>query len=71
MISLIQIDLKTSRTSEIIGVMDKSKTKKLTPAATLAEVRREMAMPRVAMSARECGHICRDEVLIVKNNIKK
>jgi len=40
--------------------MDKKKTKKQSPKATLAEVIKEMAKPRVAMSAREHGHIRRN-----------
>ena len=38
---------------------------------TLAEVTKEMAKPRVAMSAREHCHTLRQEVLVVKNNIEK
>jgi hypothetical protein len=71
MISLIQIDLKTLLTPEIIDVMGKTKAKKQSAEATLAEVTKEMAKPRVAMSARESSHTFRNEVLVVKNNVKK
>ena len=37
--------------------MDKKKTKKQSPKAILAEVTKEMAKPRVAMSAREHSRI--------------
>ena len=37
--------------------MDKTKTKKQSPKAILAEVTKEMAKPRVAMSAREHSRI--------------
>jgi hypothetical protein len=40
--------------------MDKKKTKKQSPKATLAEVTKEMAKPRVAMSAREHSYILRN-----------
>jgi hypothetical protein len=40
--------------------MDKKKTKKQSPKATLAEVTKEMAKPRVAMSARERSYIRRN-----------
>jgi hypothetical protein len=39
--------------------MDKKKTKRQSPKATLVEVTKEMAKPRVAMSARECSYILR------------
>jgi hypothetical protein len=39
--------------------------------ALLAEVIKEMAKPRVAMSAREHCHIVRKEVLVVENNVEK
>jgi hypothetical protein len=51
--------------------MDKRKQKKQSAKATLAEVVKEMAKPRVASSAREDSHIFRDEVLIVENNVEK
>jgi hypothetical protein len=51
--------------------MGRRKTKKQSAKATLAEVTREMAKPRVAMSAREHSHIARNEVLVVKNNVEK
>jgi hypothetical protein len=43
--------------------MDKKKTKKQLDKDTLAEVTKEMAKPRVAMSAREYSHILRDELV--------
>jgi len=51
--------------------MAKRKTQKQSAKATLAEVIREMAKPRVAMSAREHYHIIRNEVLVVKDNVEK
>jgi hypothetical protein len=51
--------------------MDKRKQKEQSAKATLAEVVKEMAKPRVASSAREDSHIFRDEVLIVENNVEK
>jgi hypothetical protein len=51
--------------------MVKRKTQKVSAKATLAEVIKEMAEPRVAMSAREHFHIVRKDVLVVKNNVKK
>jgi hypothetical protein len=51
--------------------MDKRKQKKQSAKATLAEVVKEMAKPRVASSAREDSHIFRDEVLVVENNVEK
>jgi hypothetical protein len=51
--------------------MGKRKTKKQSAKATLAEVVKEMAKPRVAMSAREQDHISRNEVLVVENDVEK
>ena len=51
--------------------MGKRKTKEQQDKATLAEVIKEMAKPRVAMSAREHYHIVRNEVLVVENNVEK
>jgi hypothetical protein len=51
--------------------MGRRKTKKQSDKATLAEVMKEMAKPRVAMSAREHCRIVRKEVLVVENNIEK
>ena len=51
--------------------MGKRKTKGQQYKATLAEVRKEMAKPRVATSAREHGHIVREEVLAVEDNVEK
>ena len=53
------------------NVMGKRKTKEQQDKVTLAEVIKEMAKPRVAMSEREHWHIVRKEVLIVGNNVKK
>jgi predicted secreted protein len=53
------------------NVMGKRKTKEQQEKATLAEVIKEMARPRVAMSAREHCHIVRKEVLVVENNVQK
>jgi hypothetical protein len=47
------------------------KTKELQDKATLAEVIKEMAKPRVAMSAREHRSAFPNEVLVVKNNAEK
>jgi hypothetical protein len=56
-----------------MGNMGKKKTKKQSAQTTLAEVIKEMARPRVAMSARsrEHSHIVRNEVLVMKNDIEK
>lgn len=51
--------------------MAKRKTKTQEDKATLAEVIKEMAKPRVAMSAREHSHMVRNGGLVVKNNIEK
>jgi hypothetical protein len=51
--------------------MDKRKTKAPQDKTTLAEVIKEMAKPRVAMSAREHCHIVRKEVLVVEHNVQK
>jgi hypothetical protein len=54
--------------------MGKRKTKEQQDKATLAEVIKEMAKPRVAMSAmsaREHRHIVRKEVLVVENDVEK
>jgi hypothetical protein len=51
--------------------MDKPTTKKQSAKVTLAEVVKEMAKPRVAKSAREQNHICRDKILVVKNHVEK
>jgi hypothetical protein len=51
--------------------MGKRKTKEQQDNATLAEVLKEMAKPRVAMSARDHCHIVRKEVLAVENNVEK
>ena len=47
--------------------MDKKKTNKQSDKDTLAEVTKEMAKPRVAMSARKQLHILRND-LVVKDN---
>ena len=54
-----------------MGVWPKKKTQEQSAKATLAEVTKEMAKPRVAMSAREHRHIVRKEVLVVENNVEK
>src|ERR1035441_203859 len=59
------------RTHEIMGTMGKKKTKKQSAKATLAEVIKEMAKPRVASSAREHRHILRNEILVVENDVEK
>jgi hypothetical protein len=51
--------------------MGKRKPKKQSDKATLAEVTKEMAKPRVARSAREHSHIFRDQVLVVENDVEK
>jgi hypothetical protein len=51
--------------------MSKRKTKKQSAKATLAEVIKEMAKPRVAKSAREQNSVFRNEVLVVENNVEK
>ena len=51
--------------------MGKRKPKKQSAKATLAEVAKEMAKPRVARSARKQSHILRNEVLVVKNDVEK
>ena len=53
------------------NVMDKRKTKAPQDKTILAEVIKEMAKPRVAMSAREHCHMVRKEVLVVENNVEK
>lgn len=47
--------------------MDKKKTKKQSDKETLAEVTKEMAKLRVAMSAREGSDIRRNDLPVVKN----
>ena len=51
--------------------MGKRKTKEQEDKATLAEVIKEMAKPRVAMSAREHFHIVRKKLLVVEDNVEK
>jgi hypothetical protein len=51
--------------------MGKRKTKEQQDKVTLAEVIKEMAKPKVAMSARGHCQIVRKEVLVVKNNVQK
>jgi len=69
-ISLIQIDQRTSRMSEIMGAVTKRQTQKQSAKETLAEVIKEMAKPRVAMSAREQHHIVRNKFLIKTTTLK-
>jgi hypothetical protein len=51
--------------------MVKTRTKAQQDKATLAEVIKEMAKPRVVMSAREYSYIVRKKGLVVKNNVQK
>jgi hypothetical protein len=53
------------------NVMSKRKTRQQQDKETLAEVIKEMAKPRVAMSAREHFHVVRKEVLVVENHVEK
>jgi hypothetical protein len=53
------------------GTMGKEKAKRQSAKATLAEVVKEMAKPRVAMSAREQSPFFRNEVLVVQNDVEK
>jgi hypothetical protein len=52
-VCLLLIDLCPVCTCDIMETVGKKKTKKQSAKATLAEVVKEMAKPRVAMSARE------------------
>ena len=47
------------------------RTKEQRDKAIIAEVVKEMAKPRVAMSARERSPTFRNTVLVVKNNVEK
>ena len=49
----------------------KKKSKKQSAKATLAEVMKEMAKPRVAMSARSSVYGLRIDALVVENDIEK
>ena len=51
--------------------MGKRKTKEQQDKATLAEVVKEMAKPRVAMSAREPRPTLPNEVLVVQDDVEK
>ena len=51
--------------------MAKRKTAQQVAKATLAEVIKEMAKPRVVKSAREHSHSFRNELLVVENNVEK
>ena len=51
--------------------MGKKKPKKQSAKETLAEITKEMAKPRTAMSAREHSPTFRNEALVVKNNVEK
>lgn len=51
--------------------MGKRETREQEAKATLAEVTREMAKPRVVMSARVRSPRVRNTVLVVKNNVEK
>jgi TolA-binding protein len=54
-----------------MGIMYKKKINKESAKATLAEVIKEMAKPRVAMSAREHSYTFRNELLVVKDDVEK
>ena len=54
-----------------MGTVDNKQTKKQSAKATLAEVIKEMAKPRVASSAREQSHISRNEALVVEHDVEK
>ncbi len=54
-----------------MAFMPKRRTQQQSAKVTLAEVIKEMAKPRVAMSAREDRHIVLREVLVVENNVEK
>jgi hypothetical protein len=51
--------------------MGKKTSRKPSAQAILAEVIKEMAKPRVAMSAREHRHTLRNDVLVVENDVEK
>jgi hypothetical protein len=51
--------------------MAKTKTKEQSAKATLAEVVKEMAKPRVAKSAREKSSAYSERSLIVENDVEK
>jgi len=51
--------------------MGKRKIKKQSAKATLAEVTKEMAKPRVVMSAREASPSPSNTALVVKNDVEK
>jgi site-specific DNA-adenine methylase len=53
------------------NIMGKRKTKEQQDKETLAEVVKEMAKPRVAMSARECSPTFRNTLLVVKDNVEE
>ena len=68
---MVQIDLWSVRTRDIMETMGKKKINKQSARETLSEVIKEMAKPRVATSAREHSHIFRNELLVVKNDVEK
>ena len=68
---MVQIDLWSVRTRDIMETMGKKKINKQSARETLSEVIKEMARPRVAASAREHSHIFRNELLVVKNDVEK
>ena len=70
-VKLIRIDQKTAPDSWNHGQMGKRKNKKQSAKATLAEVIKEMAKPRVARSARGQSSVFWNEVLVVENSVKK
>jgi hypothetical protein len=54
-----------------MGAWVKEKTREQSPKATLAEVVKEMAKPRVVMSAREASPSSSNTVLIVEHDVEK
>jgi hypothetical protein len=59
---VIQIDLLSFRIRDIMRTMGKKKHKKQWNKATLAEVTKEMAKPRVARSARQHSHVFPEDI---------
>jgi hypothetical protein len=53
------------------NIMGKRKTKEQQDKETLAEVVKEMAKPRVVMSARERSPTFRNTLLVVKDNVEE
>jgi len=55
----------------MVRSVGKKKTKKRSAEEILAEVIKEMAKPRVVVSARETNHKTRKPVLVVENDVEK